>query len=133
MNRQEMETFAAGWIANWNARDLDAILAHFSEDACFISPLAAEVTGSSIVEGKAKLRAYWSKALEASSDLHFTLITAVCDVERQVLGVHYVARRNGKARRALETMRFVDDRQVEGESFYSAQEMAPHKSAVEQR
>lgn len=130
MNREGMETFAANWIANWNARDLDAILAHFADDARFISPLAADVTGSSIVEGKAKLRAYWSKALAASSDLHFTLITAVCDIEGQVLGVHYVARRNGKARRALETMRFVNNRQVEGESFYSAQEMIPHISAI---
>lgn len=124
MNRQEMETFAAHWIANWNARDLDGILEHFAEEARFISPLAAEVTGSPVIEGKANLRAYWSKALEASSDLHFTLIAALCDIERQVLGVHYVARRNGKARRALETMRFVDDRQVEGESFYSAQDVS---------
>ncbi len=121
MNRKDMEAFAANWIANWNARDLDAILAHFAEHARFISPLAAEVTGSPVIEGKANLRAYWSKALEASTDLHFTLIAAICDVEAQLLGVHYIARRNGKARRALETMRFVDDRQVEGESFYSAQ------------
>ncbi|MGI9376469.1 MAG: nuclear transport factor 2 family protein [Tsuneonella suprasediminis] len=53
-----MEMFAANWIANWNARDLDAILAHFAEDARFISPLAAELTGSPIIEGKASLRAY---------------------------------------------------------------------------
>ncbi|WP_145960895.1 nuclear transport factor 2 family protein [Sphingosinithalassobacter portus] len=121
MNRTDMEAFAASWIANWNARDLDAILAHFAEDAHFISPLAAEVTGSPVIKGKADLSAYWSRALEASTDLHFTLIAAICDVEAQLLGVHYIARRNGKARRALETMRFVDDRQVEGESFYSAQ------------
>jgi len=124
MNREDMERFAANWIANWNARDLDAILAHFAEDARFISPLAAEVTGSPVVEGKANLRTYWSKALEASADLHFTLIAAICDIEHQVLGVHYVARRNTKARRALEVMRFVNDRQVEGESFYSAQDMS---------
>ena len=43
MNRKDMEMFAANWIANWNARDLDAILAHFAEDARFISPLAAEL------------------------------------------------------------------------------------------
>lgn len=126
MNRKEMETFAANWIASWNARDLNAILAHFAEDARFISPLAAEVTGSPVIAGKANLRAYWSKALEATTELHFTLIGAVCDVEAQVMGVHYVARRNGKARRALETMRFVDGRQVEGESFYSAQEVPHH-------
>jgi|GEM_PF-254927 len=124
VNRKEMEKFAENWVANWNARNLDMILAHFVDDARFISPLAAEVTGSPVVEGKAALRAYWSSALEASPDLHFTLIAAVCDLERQVLGVHYVARRNGKARRALETMCFVDDRQVEGESFYSAQDMS---------
>ena len=123
MNREDMESFAAHWIANWNARNLDAILEHFAEDARFISPLAAEVTGSPVVEGKACLRAYWSRALEAADDLDFTLIGAVFDIEAQILGVHYIARRNGKARRALETMRFVNDRQVEGESFYSAEEV----------
>ncbi|RIV80906.1 nuclear transport factor 2 family protein [Aurantiacibacter xanthus] len=124
MTREEMERFAADWIANWNARDVEAILAHFAEDARFISPLAAEITGSAVVTGKANLRAYWVKALEATAQLHFTLIGVVCDLEAQVLGVHYVARRNGKARRALEVMRFVGDRQVEGESFYSAHQTA---------
>lgn len=127
MKREDMERFAANWIDNWNARDLDAILAHFVEDARFISPLAAEVTGCPVIEGKAALRAYWSKALEASSELHFTLIAAICDIERQVLGVHYVAQRNGNARRALETMRFVDDRQIEGESFYSVKDVEFHR------
>src|SRR3546814_18998790 len=90
------------------------ILAHFVDDARLISPLAAEVTGSPVVEGKAALRAYWSSALEASPALHFTLIAAVCDLQRQVLGVPYVAWRNDKARRALDTMCYVVDRRVEG-------------------
>lgn len=128
MNREEMESFAQQWIANWNARDLDAILTHFAEDARFISPLAAEVTGSPVIEGKGALRTYWSKALDATTDLHFTMISAVCDVQSQVLGVHYLAERNGQARRSLETMRFVNDRQVEGESFHGAREAGIRQS-----
>ncbi|MCW2394639.1 MULTISPECIES: nuclear transport factor 2 family protein [unclassified Sphingobium] len=118
MTRDEMMRFAARWIANWNARDLEAVLSHFAEDAHFISPLAREVTGSPIIEGKAALRAYWSDALAVTTDMHFTLIAAVCDIEAQVLDVHYLAQRNGRSRRALETMRFVDSKQVEGEAFF---------------
>ncbi|BBC73427.1 conserved hypothetical protein [Altererythrobacter sp. B11] len=120
MNRTEMERFAQEWIANWNARDLDRILAHFTEEARFISPLAGELTGSPVVQGKTALRAYWTRALEQTDHLRFTLVAVTCDVERQVLGVHYLAERNHNVRRALETMRFVEDLQVEGESFYGA-------------
>ncbi|MCW2388104.1 ketosteroid isomerase-like protein [Sphingobium sp. B11D3B] len=118
MTRDEMMRFATQWIANWNARDLEAVLSHFAEDGRFISPLAKEIAGSPIIEGKAALRAYWSDALAVTTDMHFTLLAAVCDVEAQVLDVHYLAQRNGRSRRALETMRFVDGKQVEGEAFF---------------
>ena len=43
MTQEDMERYAANWAANWNARDLDAILAHFAQDARFISPFRAPV------------------------------------------------------------------------------------------
>lgn len=32
--------FAAQWIANWNARDVEAVLSHFRDDCVFVSPVA---------------------------------------------------------------------------------------------
>ena len=37
--------FAAQWIANWNARDAEAVLAHFADDCVFESPIAQTITG----------------------------------------------------------------------------------------
>ena len=45
-------TFAAAWIANWNARDVEAVLAHFADDCVFESPVAQTVTGEARLAGK---------------------------------------------------------------------------------
>lgn len=69
------EHFAAEWIAAWNARDLDRVLAHYSEDFEMASPLIAQIVGepSGQLRGKPAIRAYWSKALERIPVLHFEL------------------------------------------------------------
>ena len=113
-----MEAFAARWIAGWNARDIDAVLAPFADDARFISPLATGLTGMSIIHGKQALRLYWLKALEAAPSLRFTLISTICDVDRQELALHYMVERNGQAMRAMETIRFAKGRPVEGQTFF---------------
>lgn len=120
MNRDEMEHFSRLWIGHWNARDIDAVLDVFTNDARFISPLAAEVTGSPIIRGKAALRQYWKAALDQTDSLHFSLIGSICDLERQMLVVQYQAERNGKVSRAAEAMRFEGRWQVEGEALYGA-------------
>jgi ketosteroid isomerase-like protein len=72
------DLFALGeaWIAAWNARDLDRVLALYSDDAEMTSDgiirLGFTVQGS--VHGKQNLRAYWSKALALLPSLHFTTI-----------------------------------------------------------
>jgi len=40
MTYQSMMAFAESWIAAWNRRDVDAVLAHYSEEAQFVSPVA---------------------------------------------------------------------------------------------
>jgi hypothetical protein len=74
LDRQWAEGFAADWIAVWNRRDLDAILAHYADDVVFHSPRIALVMGEAVdlVAGKPALARYWGKALAESSDLHFT-------------------------------------------------------------
>ena len=85
------DLFALGqaWIATWNARDLDRVLALYADDTEMTSDgivrLGFTVQGS--VRGKQNLRAYWSKALALLPNLHFTLIGIFTSPDSVV--VHY--------------------------------------------
>ncbi|WJR75405.1 nuclear transport factor 2 family protein [Bradyrhizobium sp. NP1] len=64
------------WVAAWNARDLEGVLALYAEDTEMTSDLIPKLgfDASGTVRGKTDLRAYWSKALALVPELHFTLI-----------------------------------------------------------
>jgi hypothetical protein len=103
IDRAFADRFAAAWIALWNARDLDAILAHYTEDVVFHSPRIAVVTGEPVdfVSGKPALRRYWAKALAGNKGLLF-------DLERVFLGSDSltIAYRNHRGQNAAETFTF---------------------------
>lgn len=120
MTREDMKRHAQEWIAAWNRRDLEAVLAPFAEDAVFVSPRAEGLTGHATVKGKEALRRYWTEALKRAPDLKFTLLSVLCDVKSGMLLVSYMSQREGKATRACELMRFQDRRQIYGEAFYGA-------------
>lgn len=121
MTYESMMAFAERWIAHWNARDIEAVLAPFAEDAQFTSPVAGEVVGRSALRNKAELRAYWQKGVARLSVLEFTLDRASWDERRRTLTVTYQARLNGEAKRACEIMQFDETgRQIRGEAFYGA-------------
>ena len=101
LNPDAARTFADEWIECWNSHDLDRILSHYADDICFHSPRAQLVTGTSPVNGKPALRAYWSKALSQSPDLEFSLIEYFLGVD--CLSVHYV---NHRDQRVIETFVF---------------------------
>lgn len=65
---------AEAWIAAWNARDLDAVLAHYHDDIELISPLVIDRLGrpDGTLRGKQELRAYFARGM-ANPALHFTL------------------------------------------------------------
>jgi ketosteroid isomerase-like protein len=71
-----LAALAREWIAAWNSRDLELVLALYAEDSEMTSALipALGFDASGTVHGKQSLRAYWSKALERVPNLHFTLI-----------------------------------------------------------
>lgn len=75
--------FAHAWIAAWNARDLDAVLAHYDEDCTFASPFVARFAGEpgGRLAGKARLRAYWTAALAALPALRFELVDVLTGVD----------------------------------------------------
>ena len=120
MNRAEAQKIALDWIAQWNARDLDGILAKFADDVVFKSPKAVDIVGKPVLVGKADLRAYWTRGLERIGDLRFDLDHAAFDEERQELFIVYVATLGGKRAHACERLRFSERGVVDGEGLYGA-------------
>jgi ketosteroid isomerase-like protein len=75
MTREQACEFAQHWIAAWNAHDLEAIMSHYNDGVELMSPLAVRLLGVATgrVVGKAQLRAYFQRGLDARPDLHFEL------------------------------------------------------------
>ncbi len=75
LDREQAHAIARATIEAWNSHDLERILEHYADDIVLVSPVAAQrlndPTGT--VRGKAALRAYFSKALEAYPNLRFDL------------------------------------------------------------
>ena len=101
MNREEALKLAREWIAAWNAHDLDAILAHYAEEVELTSPVAAQLLGKpdGKVVGKASLRAYFARGLEAYPELSFRLEEVLWGMSSVVL--YYT---NQKGTRSAEFM-----------------------------
>jgi len=78
MTREEAIAFAKDWVDCWNSKDIDRIMTHYAPDITFRSPLAAQLTGSGIVQGTAALRAYWTQGLARNPDLKFHLVEVFC-------------------------------------------------------
>lgn len=75
--------FAEGWIDAWNAHDLDAVLAHYSDDFEFSSPLVIQVAGepTGTLKGKAAVQTYWRAALACVPTLRFDLVDVLAGVD----------------------------------------------------
>ena len=126
MDRQAAQRFAENWIANWNRKDVPAVVGHFAEDAVFVSPRAASLAGNAVQRGRTALTAYWTAAAAQVGSIHFVLDRVLWDEEGQELLVLYTAVINGEATRACELMRFgVDGKQTYGEALYGAVVEAP--------
>lgn len=87
MTKEQARALAKDWIAAWNAHDLEAILSHYDDAVELTSPAAAQLLGTpdGKVTGKANLRAYFQRGLEAYPDLHFHLKEVLCGVTGIVL------------------------------------------------
>jgi hypothetical protein len=121
MTYQTMMAFAESWIATWNRRDVEAVLAHYAEEAQFVSAVAANLVGRPILRNKKELEDYWRTALARISTLEFKLDHAAWDERRLELNVIYEANLNGERKRACEIMQFdAAGRQVRGEALYGA-------------
>jgi hypothetical protein len=79
--------FAAAWYSSWNAHDLDAILAHYSDDIEFTSPFVPCLAGhaSGVVLGRSALRSYFASALRSYPDLNFVPRRVFCGLRSLVV------------------------------------------------
>ena len=75
MTKDEAWNLADQWVAAWNNHDLDAIMSHYDDAIELTSPVAAQLlrTADGKLVGKANLRAYFQRGLEAYPELHFRL------------------------------------------------------------
>jgi hypothetical protein len=87
MTIDEARNLADLWVAAWNAHDLDLIITHYEDTVELTSPVAAQLLGTSDgkVVGKASLKAYFRRGLEAYPELHFRLADVLCGVNSVVL------------------------------------------------
>ncbi len=87
MTRDEAWTLANHWVAAWNAHNLDLIMTHYEDAIELTSPVAAQLLGTSDgkVTGKASLKAYFQRGLEAYPELHFRIEDVLWGVNSVVL------------------------------------------------
>jgi ketosteroid isomerase-like protein len=100
--------FAREWVEAWNSHDLERILAHYDDEAVLVSPVALRLLGNDAVQGKAALREYFRRGLEAYADLRFDLIDVLWGVETVV--VFYA--NNVRGGKSAEVMQFGRDGKV---------------------
>jgi hypothetical protein len=86
MDQTEARAFAEQWVRDWNAHDVDALLAHFTDDVVFTSPVAVRVLGGDgVVRGKEALRRYWSEGIRLIPDLHLEVLALYVGISTLVI------------------------------------------------
>lgn len=87
MTKADAWTLAERWVADWNAHDLESIMTHYDDAVELTSPVAArllEIPDGKIV-GKANLRNYFQRGLEAYPQVHFQLRDVLWGISSVVL------------------------------------------------
>ena len=87
MTRDDAWSLANHWVAAWNIHDLDLIMSHYDDAVELTSPVAAQLLGApdGKVVGKANLRAYFQRGLQAYPELHFHLQDVLWGINSVVL------------------------------------------------
>jgi hypothetical protein len=79
--------FAQEWADAWNSHDLGRILSHYEDEVALVSPVALKLlnNGDGVVRGKAALKEYFERGLQAFPDLRFDLVDVFAGVETIVV------------------------------------------------
>ena len=105
------ERWATQWIAAWNRRDLEALLALYADDIHLRSPFAKVYAKDGVVKGKADLRGYWGEAMRRIPNLKLDLVAVYRG--HQALALHY---RDNSGRNCIETVWFDENHQAISET-----------------
>ena len=121
MTNPEAVRFAEEWIANFNRRDVEAVLRHFTEEGTFTSPRAVSFGGQATLHSRQQLAIYWNAALQSIRSIHFTLDRVLNDPDARRLAILYIAEIDGRRMRATEIYEFNEgSRIIRGEAMYGA-------------
>jgi hypothetical protein len=87
VTRDDAWSLANHWVAAWNIHDLDLIMSHYDDAVELTSPVAAQLLGApdGKVVGKANLRAYFQRGLQAYPELHFHLQDVLWGINSVIL------------------------------------------------
>lgn len=115
MDPSSARALAARWERDWNAHDVEALLAHVSPDVVFTSPVAARLVPDSggVVRGREALRAYWTLGLARIPDLRFEVLSVFAGVSTVVITF-----RSQDGRQASEVLELEDGLVVRGHGTY---------------
>ncbi|MGB7478589.1 MAG: nuclear transport factor 2 family protein [Polyangiales bacterium] len=108
MDTMDRPEFARWWAQAWSNRDVDAVVACFAENARFVSPRAAEVTGNPVVLGRQALRDYWQRAVAGVESIVFEVEQVLKDVGGEHIVIVYTSDIDGRRKRACEFIQFDD-------------------------
>ncbi len=119
MTREQAQLYAEHWIADWSSKQIDAVLARFTEQAQFTSPGAEARIGMGTLYGKDSLRRYWTGGAAMIKSISFTLDHVLWDAESGELAIVYTAMIDDDCHRAVELLRFDGSgKVVRGEALY---------------
>ncbi|NCA83519.1 MAG: nuclear transport factor 2 family protein [Opitutae bacterium] len=109
MALEEAQTFAAEWVAAWNAHDIEAVPAHSMDDFTMTTPMIRKLLGipTGTLQGQPAVGDDWRAALRKIPDLPFSIIETTCGVD--TVSIYYDA---VLGRRAIETFFFYADGKV---------------------
>jgi hypothetical protein len=83
MTYDEAARFASDWVEAWNRHDIDAVLAHYTDDFEMTTPMIQRVLGieSGTLKGKRAVGDYWRAALVKVPDLAFSIVEVASGVD----------------------------------------------------
>ncbi|WP_223690868.1 nuclear transport factor 2 family protein [Leifsonia poae] len=115
MTVTDPHAFARSWVDAWNSHDLDAVLAHFADEATFSSPAARQLLDGSdgVLRGKTEIRAYWSEGLRRIPDLRFEVVDVYAGLDALVINY-----RNQRGGLVCEVLIFDGDLVISGHGTY---------------
>ena len=89
LTMEKTADYVKRWVAAFESKDLDRVLAFYTNDVIFHSPLVARLSHdpSGTVQGKAALRAYVKKGFEVFDHIKFTVLDVLRGVDS--IAIHY--------------------------------------------